>query len=211
LRKPFTRRAWFVALWGGTLFCAGALTRAFAVIAAPKLLVHLDSNLLHITAPGLNFLNAKAVERLKQGVSIAFVGQLTVTSSPNAVVADARSVARFALSYDIWDEHFSVTRFGDRPGMNRSISHLSAQAAQTWCLDNLAVDQAVLSTDKPFYVQVDLRADDSREQLGVIGEPGINITRLIEIFSRPVKGNQQRWLLNAGPFTLADLKKARYG
>ena len=134
-----------------------------------------------------------------------------MTAAPNALVANARSVARFALSYDIWDEHFSVTRFGDRPGVHRSISHLSAQAAETWCMDNLALDQSLVPPDKPFYVQLDLRADDPRDQIGVIGEPGINITRLIEIFSRPVKSNQQRWLLNAGPFTIAELKKARYG
>lgn len=205
MKQRLTRRAGVAAL------AAGAVTCAWAVTVAPELRVHLDGDFLHISAPRLDFLNGKALERLKDGVSIAFIGQLTVTLAPNAVAPQARSAARFALSYDIWDEHFSVTRFGDRPGLRRSISHLSAQAAETWCLDNLSVDQAQVPADKPFYVQLDLRADDPRDQIGIIGEPGINITRLIEIFSRPVKGNQQRWLLNAGPFTLADLKKARYG
>ncbi len=206
----FTRRSALAASATAAATCACAVA-VFAITTGPKLLVHLDSNFLHIAAPGLDFLNGKALERLKDGASVAYIGQLTVTSSPNAVVADVRSVARFALSYDIWDEHFSVTRFGEKPGLTRSISHLSARAAQTWCLDNLAVDPAILPADKPFYVQLDLRADDPRDQIGIIGEPGINITRLIEIFSRPVKSNQQRWLLNAGPFTLADLRKARYG
>ena len=210
MSKRLTRRSLVAALGAGAAGCA-LLVTARAVTIAPKLLVHLDGDYIHISAPRLGFLNGKALERLKDGVSIAFIGQLTITSQPNAVVADARSAARFALSYDIWDEHFSVTRFGDRPGSQRSISHLSAQAAETWCLDNLAVEQALMHPDKPFYVQLDLRADDPRDQIGVIGEPGINITRLIEIFSRPVKGNQQRWLLNAGPFTVAELKKARYG
>ncbi|MES1257297.1 MAG: hypothetical protein ABUS51_02660 [Acidobacteriota bacterium] len=205
MSKRLTRRAGLTALAAGGTWCALAIT------VAPKLVVRMDGDYVHISAPRLNFLNGKALERLKDGVSIAFIGQLTVTSSPNAVVADARSIARFALSYDIWDEHFSVTRFGERPGSQRTISHLSAQAAETWCLDNLAVEQSLMRPDRPFYVQLDLRADDPRDQIGVIGEPGINITRLIEIFSRPVKGNQQRWLLNAGPFTIAELKKARYG
>ena len=127
------------------------------------------------------------------------------------MVDDARSVARFALSYDIWEERFSVSRFGDRPGQHRSISHLSAHAAEAWCLDNLMLDRALLPPDRPFYVQLDLRVDDPRDQLGIVGDTGINITRLIEIFSRPIKSSQQRWLLNAGPFKLADLRKASHG
>jgi hypothetical protein len=189
---------------------AGARGCAWAVTAGPRLLVHLDSNLLHIAAPGLSFLSGNALERLRQGVSIAFVGQLTISTSLNSVSPDSRSIARFALSYDIWDEHFSVTRFDEKPGMRRSISHLSAKAAETWCLDNLAVEPPAVA-DRQFYVQLDLRAEDPQDQTGIMGEPGINITRLIQTFSRPAKGNQQRWLLNAGPFTLAELKKARYG
>ena len=73
------------------------------------------------------------------------------------------------------------------------------------------LDRSLVPADRPFYVQLDLRADDPRDQLGIVGDSGINITRLIEIFSRPVKSNQQRWLLNAGPFRLADLRKASHG
>jgi hypothetical protein len=177
----------------------------------PTLQVHLDGDFLHISAPHLNFLNGKALERLKDGVSVAFIGQLSIAWDPNSVVDEARSVARFALSYDIWEERFSVSRFGDRPGQHRSISHLSASAAESWCLDNLMLDRALVPNDRPFYVRLDLRADDPRDQLGIVGDTGINITRLIEIFSRPVKSNQQRWLLNSGPFRMSDLRKASHG
>jgi hypothetical protein len=208
LNKSVTRRASVAALAAGTLICVCSV---LAVVQVSPLQAHLDGDFLHISAPRLNFLNGKALERLKDGVSIAFVGQLSISSIPNAVVGDARSIARFALSYDIWEERFSVSRFGDRPGQHRSISHLSAQAAESWCLDNLMVDRSLVPADRPFYVQLDLRADDPRDQLGIVGDTGINITRLIEIFSRPVKSNQQRWLLNAGPFKLADLRKASHG
>lgn len=190
---------------------AGSVTCALAVVLAPQLQVHVDGDFLHISAPHLNFLNGKALERLKDGASVAFIGQLSVSTAPNAVVGDASSLARFALSYDIWEERFSVSRFGDRPGQHRTISHLSASAAEAWCLDNLMLERSFVPADRPFYVQLDLRADDPRDQLGVLGDTGINITRLIEVFSRPVKSNQQRWLLHAGPFRLADLRKASHG
>jgi hypothetical protein len=120
-------------------------------------------------------------------------------------------VARFALSYDIWEERFSVTRMGERPDSRRSVSHLSLQAAQNWCLDNLTIDRSLIPPDRLFYVRLDLRLEDPRDQLGIVGEPGINITRLIEIFSRPARSAQQPFLLRNGPFRLADLRKVSGG
>ena len=105
-------------------------------------------------------------------------------------------------------ENFSVTKIGQTPDSRRTISHLSAQAAENWCLDNLGIDRSQIPSDKPFYVQLDLRAEDPKDQVGIIGEPGINITRLIEIFGRPIRGTQPRWLENSGPWRLDDLKRS---
>ena len=161
----------------------------------------------HISAPHLNFLSGKTLERLKDGASVAFIGQLTVTTTPNAIIPEARSVARFALSYDIWEERFSITKMGEKPDSRRSVSHLSAQAAQNWCLDNLAIDRSLVPADKLVYVQLDLRVEDPRDPVGIVGEPGINITRLIEIFSRPAKSAQPPMVLRNGPFRVADLRR----
>ncbi len=194
------------------LAAAGA-TCVFAVSlnTSSELLVHVDGDYLHISAPRLNFLTGKTLEHLKDGASVAFIGQLSVTSTPNAIIPDARSVARFAVSYDIWDERFSVTKIGQQPDSRRSVSHLSVQAAQNWCLDNLTIDRSLIPPDKLIYVRLDLRIEDPRDQLGIVGEPGINITRLIEIFSRPARSAQQPWLLRNGPFRLADLRKVSGG
>src|SRR5205823_3720937 len=113
----------------------------------------------------------------------------------------------FALSYDIWEERFSVTKIGQSPDSRRTMSHLSAQQAENWCLDNLVIDRSQIPADKQFYVQLDLRAEDPRDQLGIIGDPGINLTRLIELFGRAPRSAQPRLLLTSGPLRLADLKK----
>lgn len=201
-RNPIVAPLALAALLAGSVFGVG--------IADPKLAVHLDADFLRISAPRLSFLNGSALERLKRGSTVAFVGQLTVSTVPNAVIADARSVARFALSYDIWEEKFSVTRFGDRPEARRTISHLSAQATERWCLDSMTITSGQLPTDRPFYVQFDLRQEDPRDPLGIVGDPGINITRLVELFSRPAKGAQSRWLLNSGPHKVVELRKASH-
>jgi hypothetical protein len=207
LSNRLTRRASLTALAASAVACAFAVS-----LSQPQLLVHLDGDYLRISAPHLNFLSGKALERLKNGASVAFIGQLSVSDVPNPVVASARSIAHFALSYDIWEERFSVTKIGDRPEeVRRSISHLSANATENWCLDNLTIDRSRLPQDRQFYVQLDLRTEDPRDQLGIVGDPGINITRLIEIFSRPVKSAQPHWFLSNGPFRMADLRKASHG
>ncbi|MGD1071778.1 MAG: hypothetical protein ABSB15_16725 [Bryobacteraceae bacterium] len=192
---------------------AGAASCVFAVTLAtsPELLVRMEGDYLHISAPHLNFLSGKTLERLKDGASVAFIGQLTVTSTPNAIIPDARSVARFALSYDIWEERFSIAKMGEKPDSRRSISHLSVQAAQNWCLDNLAIERSLVPSDRLIYVQLDLRIEDPRDQAGIVGDPGINITRLIEIFSRPAKSAEPPMVLRNGPFRLADLRKVSGG
>ena len=191
------------------------LTRRFAAllfVALPamavtpigqQLAVRLDGDYLRVSAPHLNFLTGKPLERLKEGGSIAFLGQVSISTGPNTI--EARSVARFALSYDIWEEKFSITRIG--ADSRRTVSHLSVAATEAWCLDNLAIDRKQLPTDKPFFVSLDLRVEDPRDQNGVIGDPGINITRMIELFSRPARSQQPRWLIPGGPYNLADLKK----
>lgn len=190
------------------LAAAGACCAFALAVSSADLSVHLDGDYLRVAAPNLNFLSGKPLERLHDGQSVAFIGQLTISPSLNSMGTQARAVARFALSYDIWEERFSVTKIGERPEARHSASHLSVMQAENWCLDNLAIDLSQIPSDQPFYVQLDLRVEDPRDQLGIIGDPGINITRLIEIFGRPARGAQPRWLLSSGPYKLADLRKS---
>jgi hypothetical protein len=192
-------------LIAAVLSCATVLSTG---LRAQDLAVHLDGDYLRVTLPHINFLQGKPLERLKDGGSVAFLGQLTITTAPGLLNPVARSVARFALSYDIWEEKFSVTKIGQTPDSRYSASHLSAQATETWCLDNLGIDRSQIPSDRQFYVNLDLRAEDPRDQLGIIGDPGINITRLIEIFGRPTHGAQPHWLKSSGPYRLEDLKKS---
>jgi len=191
------------------LVAAVSATCVFAVsVAQPQLKVFLENDYLRISvAPHLNFLSGRALERLKDGASVAFVGQLTIAPAPNSVVTDARSVARFAFSYDIWEQKFAAVKIGERPDLRRSISHLSAEATENWCIENLAIERSLLPPDRAFYVQLDLRADDSRDGRGVVGDSGLNITQLIDIFRTPAKRDQKFWHLYNGPLRLSDLRK----
>jgi hypothetical protein len=188
--------------------CLASVLFIHAASAAPDGLgVFLDGDYLRVSMPHLDFLKGKPLDRLKDGASVAFVGSVTITTSPNSLSPVAQSVARFALSYDIWEERFSVSKIGQSPESRRTASHLSAQAAELWCLDNLVIDRGLLPADKQFYVRLDLRAEDPKDQLGIIGDSGVNLTRLIEYLGRPPRSPQERWLFNSGPFRLEELKK----
>ena len=105
---------------------------------------------------------------------------------------------RFVFSYDLWEEKFAVTRLEPSP---RAISHLSAAAAEAWCLDSLMIPTGNLPADRPFWVSLTYRAE-SPGQRGVSDNSGLTLGGLVDIFSRrnqrqPVSGSR-----NAGPFRL---------
>jgi hypothetical protein len=176
--------------------------------ASDSLSVFLDGDYLRIALPHLDFLKGKPLERLKDGGTVVFSGQLRLLTSPNALLPVAKGVTSFAFSYDIWEERFSITKLTQSPESRHTWQHLSAQAAEAIFLDNLVIDRGEVPGDRDFYIQLELRPDEARDQLGIIGNPGIDITRvLIEMFGRPPRSPQERMLWSGGPFRMSDLKK----
>lgn len=195
-----TRRWWLLASLSAPLAIAlGAQTLEFRLESG---------NLIRVTAPSFQFLAGKPLERLKNGSSVSFLGQLTLSTDANRTV-EQRAIARFALSYDIWEERFSAVRYSlsQTEEASRKSSPLSETAIQTWCLESLALDASRIPLDQPVWVRLELRVEDAHDTGGVIGEPGISISRLIDLFSRPARPSQDHWQLDSGPFRLTDLKR----
>ena len=188
------RRRWLLA--GVALF----LSRAHA---AERLSVAWDGDDLHVSSPQLHFLTGKPLQRLKDGASVVFLTQLTLTTD-NFTSILRRTPERFVFSYDLWEEKFSVTKLG--PGQ-RTASRLSAAAAEAWCLDNVAISATGLTSERPFWLRFELRAAEPKDEAAVLGEPGINLTRLIEIFSRRPRDEQPHWTAESGPLRLGELKR----
>jgi hypothetical protein len=180
------------------MFCAG--------LRAQDLAVHLDGDYLRVALPHVDFLQGKPLNRLKDGGSVAFIGRVSITSTPTSLAPIAQSLAKFALSYDILEEKFSVTKIGQNS--RRSQSHLTAQAVELWCLDNLGIDRSELPADRPFYVNLDLRLEDPRDEVRIIDDAGISLSRMVEFFGRPGRSAQPKWLKSSGPYRLDDLKRS---
>ncbi len=174
---------------------------AFGVLA---LEARVDGDRLQVSATGFSFLNAKIIERLKNGASVGFVSQLSLTAESGGP-ALKRAVERFVVSYDLWEEKFSAVRLG---ATRRAISRATAAGVEAFCVDGLSLDAAGFSRDRQFWLKLEIRAEDPKELGAVVGEPGINLARLIELFSRPARGQQPHWTVERGPLRLADLKTA---
>ena len=185
-----TRRLWLAA---------GVSAPLGWSLAAPRLLVRKEDDHLRISAPQIRFLNGKPLEQLKNGANVAFITQITISTDS---IVFPRRLDRFVVSYDLWEEKFSATRLGPP---RKSVSRLNAPETEAWCLDETAPIPASLAPSTPFSVRWELRVEDPRESAAIVGEPGINLTRLVEIFSRPPKNPQQRWEETSGPYRLQDL------
>ena len=189
-----TRRAWLVVALAAPLPLAASEAR---------LVPRWNGDVLLVSAADLHFLAGKPLERLKNGAPVSFDFQLSLLASADRSTL-RRAFERFTFSYDLWEEKFSVVR----RGVMRQASRLGAEAAQAWCLENLAAPVAGLAPDRRFIVRLEVRLADSRDERPVLGEPGLSLTGLVEIFSRPSRGREPQWTLESGPVRLADLSNA---
>lgn len=181
---------------------AAVLVALALLAAAEDLIPRLAGDHLMVSAPRLRFLTGKPLDRLRDGQPVSFDFQLSV-AEPGALAPLRRAVERFTFSYDLWEEKFSVVLRRS----NRAASHLSAAAAEAWCLDNLHLPVRGLSLDTPVMVRLEVRGQEARDSRPVLADPGISLTGLIELFSRPARGQQPRWTLETGPLRLDALAR----
>jgi hypothetical protein len=191
--------------WLAAAFCCGLALAAWAEDLVPSV----RDNQLSLKAPRLHFLAGKPLERLRNAAEVPFDFQITLwAGSRNRELR--RTVARFVMSYDLWEEKFSVTRL---TAPRKAVVRLTSEAAEAWCLDQMPLDASGLGDKEPFWVRLDVRAAGrtagplfGREDLS---ESGISLNGLVEIFSRPAQTDQPHWTIEAGPMTLGELRRGR--
>jgi hypothetical protein len=169
--------------------------------------VRLASERIRVAVPQLRFIAGKPLERLRNGAPVPFAFQLAISTDHWASVLD-RDIERFVLSYDLWEERFSIAKMGHP---RRSVSHLTARAAETWCVDELSVAPGRIADEQSFWVRLEVRAENPAEQAALERQESVSLTRLIEMFSRRARGEQSRWVAEAGPLRLAELRKTATG
>lgn len=154
---------------------------------------------LQVQAPGFGFIEGAVIERLRDGRSVRVELDLIVLEQPRgATVAQTRQ--SYALSYDLWEERFAVTRVGTPP---RSILHRNAKNAEAWCLEQLTVPLNALGRfgrDTPFWIRLAYRVQDVPASADVNADEGLTLAALIDRLSRRREQAQTERTIEAGPF-----------
>lgn len=171
---------------------------------AQSLVVRMTNDHLRVSAPTLRFVAGRPLERLHDGAPVAFAFQLSLSIDSHATTLP-RDIQRFVMSYDLWEEKFSILKLGPA---RRSVSHLPAEGAEAWCLDILALPASGLTPEKPFWIKLEGRTEEGGEPAGPVSEGSMSLNRLIEWFSRRTRSEQPRWIATAGPLRLAELRKS---
>ena len=191
-------KAIVAALMGALLVCLELLA---LTVPNDQLFLHRVSGDVHIAAPHLHFLIGQSLQRLHDGAVVPLDFQLTIAAGSKTNVV-TRALERFTISYDVWQERFSVTRLRD---FHKSSLNLSANAAETWCLDNIFIPASSLPEGRELWARLEIRSVEPSPQVSGAPTPNISLATLIEIFSRNPRPQQQHWSLESLAFHLADL------
>jgi hypothetical protein len=183
------------------LLPAAGMCLSTPLFADEELDVYLRGDRIKISAPRLRFVAGPPLERLQNGAPVPFAIQLSISTDRWRSTL-SRDIERFVLSYDLWEEKFSVIRLGNP---RRGVSNLGARAAEAWCVDEMSLAAAGLK-DQRFWVRLEVRNEDRSQSAG--DAEGPTLAHLIELFSRRGRSDQQsRWQFDAGPLRLSDLRK----
>jgi hypothetical protein len=180
-----------------------ALSALVSITVAQSLSARIEGEQLHIVASRIHFLTGEALQRLHDGATVSYELQLSARPDRTGKLI-ARAVEHFAISYDLWEEKFAVTRLGSSA---KTISHLSASAAEAWCIDNTSMPVGVLPPTQPFWIRLDYRAGESGAPAGQDENSSFSLSSLVDIFSRRTRGEQVHGSEEAGPLRLPDLKR----
>jgi hypothetical protein len=185
----------------------GRILLFIAVLALPTALsaqalsVRVENGQIRFAARQLRLLTGDPLLRLKDGASVVYLFKVSIGGERRGAPI-AQETYRFVVTYDLWEEKFSVTEI--EPA-RRSVSRLSDSAAQTWCTDAIAISVAGIAADRQLWALVEydtqeLGSDSTRGSGSPLGS-------LIDIFGgkknpkQPVRGS-----LELGPFRLSDLR-----
>lgn len=169
-----------------------------ASAAAQSLSMSVNGGAVRIRAPGWSFLEGDALARLKDGRTVQIELAAMALASPGKTPASA--VRRiFSLSYDLWEERFAVTAAGARAP---SVSHLTAAAAEAWCVEQMTLPLASLDAlrDARFWIRLEARTIDG--DAATDPEEGLTLQRIIDVLSRRKKNESPARSLDGGPFRL---------
>jgi len=179
------------------LLIAATLSSLDARLGSQSITVTTTGGVVRVQAPGFRFISGEPLARLKDGLTVRVELEIRVLAGPGAAAAAAQSRQTFVLSYDLWEERFAAAVSGTG---SRSVSHLTAAAAEAWCIQQLTVPVSGLGAlrSQPFWIRLESRIlngkSDGRE------DAGLTLRGIIDTLSRRQAGEKTSQSAEGGPF-----------
>ena len=167
-----------------------------ARLGSQSMTVETKDGQVRVQAPGFHFLSGQTLNRLKDGLTVRVEIAMRVLAEPGGATAAAQQRQTFVLSYDLWEERFAATVSGTG---SRSISHLTAAAAEAWCVEQLTVPVSGLGSlrSQPFWIRLEsqiIDGQDARE------DAGLTLRGIIDTLSRRQTSEKTSHSFDGGPF-----------
>ena len=190
-----------VSRWRTALLTLVLAAGVVPALLAQTVTIRTIADAMHIQARGFNFIEGPVLTRLKEGRSVRIDFEMTVLAKPDGPIVK-QMLQGFALSFDLWEERFAVSRIGSPA---KSISHLRPRDAETWCLDNLAipVSSLGLGRDTPFWIRLAYRVHDVAPEANDAPGERYTLRGLIDRLSRRREEADLAKSVDAGPFQLS--------
>lgn len=170
-----------------------------------SLIVEYRGDHLQVSAPQMHFIEGKALETLHNGSTVTYVLSLTVAAEraakPALLVRE-----RFLVSFDLWEEKYSVVQAG--PG-GRAASRLTAAMAEAWCLENMPIPLRTVPERQSFVVRLECLIEEDEKGSGGENNSGLTLASLIDIFSRKRETEPSKWEAASESLRLEDLKRIK--
>ena len=188
-----------------------ALAMVAEAMLSEDLILDHRNHRLEFSAPRTDFFAGQPLVRLRNAAEVPFEIRTTLFSGKKDHVFTS-AVDRFVVSFDLWEMKYSVVKVA-APRM--TAKNLTAKEAQAWCLRQMSLDTTGLSGTEPLWARLEIRPGDPPREGSPLGDSvnasGINLTILVDIFSRPGAQPLRTLDYSEMPFTLDELKSTRGG
>ena len=213
--EPREKPPWTVRLGVGSwrlgvdaIGCGGRRLALVLALAAWPIALHAQSitvraagDMLHLRASGLGLIEARVADHLRDGRAVRVDFAVAILEKAGGRLI-AQVTQSFNLSFDIWEQRYAVTKLGATP---RSVSHLTARDAESWCVDNVTVPLSAMGRigrDMPFWVRLEFRVPDPMPVANADDDSTFTLGRLINVLSRRRQDQEAGRAIEGGPFRL---------
>jgi hypothetical protein len=188
--------------WPMVWVCVTCLTAGLLLpVEQPQALrPRLKLDALFVNAPDLHVLEGRIAEKLKNGTGVALDYHLALFAG-SRTIARRRTFERFSFSYDLWEENYTVSTLRNP---RSAASRMTAREAERWCLDHLPMLVTGLGVNEEFWLRLEIRAAQVKNDADWLSDEGLNLGRLIDALGRIDGRKPDQWVREAGPFRLRD-------